>query len=135
MSKHVPPRLRAPLKIVALGVAVGALMVALHGWATGPIVILASLLVLAPISYYVWSGRDSDTASAVRGQMDERQAYRRLQVQALVGRVMSLAAAIGYLIAVSINATLWPFAVALGLPVLTAIGGWAFYGDRHEEEG
>ncbi len=133
MRKQVPPRLRAPLQIVALCVTVGAVMVALRGWATGPVVVLASTLVLAPIGYYVLSGRDSDTAAAVRRQLDERQAYRRLQMQALVGRVMSLAASVAFLVAVGVNATLWPFAVALGLPVLAAIAGRVFYGDHHEQ--
>jgi hypothetical protein len=63
----------------------------------------------------VWAGRDSDFAAMIRYQVDERPAYRRLKIQALVGRVMSGGASVAYLVAWIAKATLWPFAIFLAL--------------------
>lgn len=130
MTQKIPPRLRAPLTIIVGAVAVGAVMISLRGWAVAPVLILVVVAGGAAAGYYVWGGRDSDRAAAIRHEMDERQAYRQLQVQALVGKVMSLATAAAYCVAVAVNAPLWPFAAALGLLVATAAIGWAVYRDR-----
>lgn len=132
MSVQIPARLRAPLLIVVAGLVVGGVDVARYGWAAGPVVVLAAVVVGVPVVLYRWGARDTDGGAAIRRQLDERQAYQRLRVQALVGRVMTLAAAGAFLGAVSAKATLWPFAVALALPVLSALVGRAYYGDRHE---
>jgi hypothetical protein len=130
MNRKLPTRLRAPLRIVLGGAVVAALNLAAFGWAAGPVLLLVLVVALAAVGYYVWGGRDSDTGALVRGQVDERQAYYRLRVQALVGRVMTAAAVVAYLVAVPLRASLWPFAVALALPVLTMGIGWAVYRDR-----
>jgi hypothetical protein len=132
MTSPISPRLRAPLVIIGVGLATGAADVAARGWATTPVVILAATVVLAAIGYWIAGGRDTDRGALVRREPDERQAQQRLQVQALVGKVMSLAAALAFAAAVALRANLWPFAIALALPVLTAAVGWARYGERQE---
>jgi hypothetical protein len=57
----------------------------------------------------VLAGRDSDFAAMLREQAGERQAERRLKLQALVGRVTALAASAAFLAAIAAKATLWPF--------------------------
>ena len=127
MTKHVSPRLRAPLKILTAGAVLGAATVAVRGWATVPVLILAATVLVAAVGYYVWGGRDGDMASVIRHDTDERQDQRRLRAQALVGRVMTLAAAIAYALAVALHAPLWPFAAALALPLLTHAAAWRAY--------
>ncbi|MGW5172626.1 hypothetical protein ACWEQU_08170 [Streptomyces nodosus] len=130
MTGPMPPRLRAPLVIIGAGLATGLADVAVRGWATTPVVILVATVGLAAIGYWFVGGRDTDRAALIRREPDERQAQQRLQVQALVGKAMTLAAAVAFATAVALDATLWPFAIALALPVLTAAVGWARYGDR-----
>ncbi len=72
------------------------------------------MLVVAAGLWLV-AGRDSDAGAITRRQVDERQAWQRLQVQALVGRVLAVAVAIAYLVAVAGKATLWPFGALLGV--------------------
>jgi hypothetical protein len=40
---------------------------------------------------------------------------------------MTLASAIGYLVAVAVKAPLWPFAIALGLAGVSQLAGWVIY--------
>jgi hypothetical protein len=127
MITTFPPRLRAPLRILATGVVIVVVAIVGHGWGPPVYTVLIPFVLAAAAAYYVWGGRDSDTSAVIRRDMDERQTHQRLQIQALVGKVMSLAAAVAYLVAVSVNATLWPFGIALGLPLLTAIAGWLTY--------
>jgi hypothetical protein len=111
------------------GAAITAVVVAVHGWG-GPVYeVLLPFVVLLAAAYYLWGGRDSDAAAVLRREPDERQLQRRLRVQALVGRVMSLAAGVAYLVAFSERATLWPFGIALALPGLAAAAGWVLYRD------
>lgn len=130
MINHIPPRLRAPLKVIVAGAVIIAVMVAVHGWAPPVYLVLVPFVVLAAAGYYVWGAQDSDAAAVIRQETDERQAYRRLKVQALIGKVMSLAVAVAYLAAVGLKTALWPFAIALALPALTALVGWALYRER-----
>lgn len=130
MLKNVPPRLRAPLKVALVGVVIVAVAVAVHGWGSPVYLVLMPFVVLVALGYYAWSGRDSDSAAVIRREVDERQAYRRLKVQALVGKVMTLAAAVAYLVAVGAKLTLWPFALAVALPLLATVSGWAVYRDQ-----
>jgi hypothetical protein len=72
----------------------------------------------------------------MRHQTHERQADPQQRVQALVGRVMSVAVAVAYLAAVAAHATLWPFAVLLCLPLVAFVVGWVVSGDRdHDHDG
>jgi MFS family permease len=127
--------MRAPALLAIGGLAALAIGGATHGWASVadvapiPIVIVAAFVILG--------GRDTDPGAAIRRQLDERQAQQRLKVQALVGRVLSLAVAIGYLVASATSATLWPWAVLLGLLCISFLAGWLTYGERlgrHRED-
>ena len=66
----------------------------------------------------------------VRQQVDERQAYRGLKIQAVVGRVMSGGASIAFLAAWAAKATLWPFEIFLALFVVALIAGWVITRER-----
>ena len=48
-------------------------------------------------------------------------------MQALVGRVLSLAVGVISIVAVAAKATLWPVFVLVGLLPLTILAGWAMY--------
>jgi hypothetical protein len=67
-------------------------------------------------------------ATAILRQADERQEYERLRVQALVGRVLSIAVAIAYAVAVAVKAQLWPWAVLLGVMATSFVVGRMVYG-------
>jgi hypothetical protein len=125
MMRSIPPRLRAPVYMLVGGTAIDAIAVAAWGWSS--LTSLGPLTVAAAVGYYVLAGRDSDFAAMLREQADERQAYRRLKIQALVGRVMTAAVAVGYLVAVLAKATLWPFVIFLALAGVTFLAGWLVY--------
>jgi L-alanine-DL-glutamate epimerase-like enolase superfamily enzyme len=137
MIRSIPGRLRAPVYMLVGGAVIDAVAVAAWGW--GSLVSLGPLTVVAAVGYYVLAGRDSDFAWMLREQADERQAYRRLKIQALVGRVTALAAAVAYLGAAVAKATLWPFAVILGVVGVTFLLGWVIYredpGGREQQVG
>jgi hypothetical protein len=128
MKRSLPPRLRGAA-LLAVG-AVVALVIggAANGWSTT--VYVLPVPILAIVGIYIWSGRDSDAGAVIRLQVDERLEHQRLRVQALVGRVLSLAVPIGYLVASATKTTLWPWAVMLGLLVLSLVAGWLIYGER-----
>jgi hypothetical protein len=127
MNRNIPARLRAPIRVLVVGAVITAVLIATRGWVVPVYGVFIPFVVLVAAGYYVWGGRDNDSAATLRREVDERQQYRRLKVQALVGRVMSLAAAIAYLVAVGMHATLWPFAIAIAVPVATAVVGWLIY--------
>jgi hypothetical protein len=66
----------------------------------------------------------------VRQQVDERQAYRRLKIQAVVGRVMSIGAGVAFLAAWAAKATLWPFEIFLALFAVALVAGWVITRER-----
>jgi hypothetical protein len=82
------------------------------------------------IGFYLWGRRDTDMGAAIRRQLDERQAYARLRVQALVGRVLSAAVAVAFVVASATKAMLWPWAVLLGLEAVAFFAGWLMYSER-----
>ena len=125
MTRSIPPRLRAPVYMLVGGGAIDAIAVAAWGW--GSLISLGPLTAAAAVGYYVLTGRDSDFAAMLRDQADERQVYRRLKIQALVGRVTTAAAAVAYLAAALAKATLWPFAIFVGLAGVTFLVGWLVY--------
>ena len=125
MMSSIPPRLRAPVYMLVGGAAIDVIAGAAWGW--GSLVSLGPITVAAAVGYYVLAGRDSDFSAMLRDQADERQAYRRLKIQALVGRVMTAAVAIGYLAAAVAKATLWPFAIFVALAGVTFLAGWLVY--------
>lgn len=125
-----PPRLRTPALLLAGGLIVLAIGGATYGWSSIPDV--APVLIVAVAVTFILSRRDSDTGAALRRQLDERQAYVRLRVQALVGQVLSIAVAIGYTVAVATKTRLWPWAVLLGLMAVAFVAGRLMYGERGE---
>jgi hypothetical protein len=125
MKRSVPPRLRAPLSILAGGAAIAAVVPPAHGWR--PLLGLGLFTVLCAAGWYLAGGRDSDFGALMRDKADERQAYRRLKVQALVGIVTSGAILVTYLAALATKATIWPLGILLFVPGITFIVGWAMY--------
>jgi hypothetical protein len=79
---------------------------------------------------FVMAGRDTDYGAALRRRLDQRQERQRLEMQALVGRVLSLAVGIAYVVAIAARAVLWPWAILLGLTVISFIAGRLIYGER-----
>jgi hypothetical protein len=128
MMRPVPPRLRAPLMMIAFGAVFAAAAVAGYGW--GSLLRLGPVILAGPVVYYVWGGRNSDSAAMIRQQVDERQAYRGLKIQAVVGRVMSIGACVAFLAAWAAKATLWPFEIFLGLFVVGLVAGWVITRER-----
>jgi len=130
MTRSIPPRLRAPVYMILGGGMIDALAVAAWGW--GSLASLGPLTVAGAIGYYVLARRDSDFAAMLRDQADERQTYRRLKIQALVGRITTLAAVVAYLAAAVAKATLWPFAIFVAVPGVTFLLGWVVYRERND---
>lgn len=128
MMRSVPPRLRAPLFLFAGGAVIAAIAVPAQGW--GVLLYLGPFTVVIAAGWYQWGGKDSDFGALIRDKADERQAYRRLKAQALVGKVTSGVAVIAYLAALAAKAPLWPFVIFTIVPAVTFIAGWAIYGER-----
>lgn len=128
MMRSIPPRLRTPLMMLVFGAILAAVAVAAYGW--GSLLHLGPVILLGPAVYYVWGGRNSDPAAMIRYQVDERQAYRRLKIQGVVGRVMSGGASIAFLAAWAAKVTLWPFEIFLALFVVALIAGWVITRER-----
>jgi hypothetical protein len=128
MMRSIPPRLRTPL----LGLACGAVfaVVAVAAYGPGSLLHLGPVIILGPALYYVWGRRNSDAAAMIRYQTDERQAYRQLRIQAVVGRVMSGGTGIAFLAAWAAKATLWPFEIFLALFVVALTAGWVITRER-----
>ena len=75
MLKFLPPRLRAPVLMLAGGAVICA--VAVIGWGWRSLISLGPVTIISVVGYYVLGGRDSDFAAMLREQADERQEYRR----------------------------------------------------------
>ena len=128
MMRSIPPRLRAPLKMLVFGGVFAVIAVTAYGW--GSLLHLGPVIIAGPVVYYVWGGRNSDSAAMIRQQLDERQAYRGLKIQAVVGRVMSTGAGVAFLAAWAAKATLWPFEIFLALFVVALVAGWVITRER-----
>jgi hypothetical protein len=114
--------------MLAFGAVFAAVAVAAYGWAS--LLHLGPVIAAGPAVYYVWGGRDSDSAAMVRRQVDERQAYRGLKIQAVVARVMCIGACVAFLAAWAARATLWPFEVFLALFAAGLVAGWVITRER-----
>ncbi|MFZ0189899.1 MAG: hypothetical protein WAL72_23500 [Streptosporangiaceae bacterium] len=133
MMKFLPPRLRMPVQMIVGGAIVTVISVIITGWAAAAF--LVPFVIIAAAWYYYLGGGDSDAAAVVLGRGDERQAYRRLRMQALVGRVLSLAVAVISIVAVGAKVTLWPIAVLVALIPLSLLAGWAMYREHPDGRG
>jgi len=137
MLKFLPPRLRIPVRMFVGGSVMTVVGVIISGWVAAAF--LVPFVIIVTVWYYHLGGGDSDVAAVVLGQGDERQAYRRLRMQALVGRVLSMAVAVISVVAVAVKATLWPIAVLVALLPLTLLAGWVLYrehpGGREQQVG
>lgn len=125
MMRPVPPRLRAPLSMLVGGAVIAAIVVPAQGWNT--LLSLGPLTVVLAAGWYLSGGRDTDFGALMRDKADERQDYRRLKTQALVGIVMSITVGVAYLAALAAKATLWPFEIIVFVPGVTFFIGWAIY--------
>ena len=125
MLRSVPPRLRAPVSMLVGGAAIAAVAVPARGW--GTLVTLGPLVAVLAVGWYLVGGRDSDFGALMRDTADERQAYRRLKTQALVGIVTSGAVGVIYLAALAAKATMWPLSILVLVPGVTFLAGWMLY--------
>jgi hypothetical protein len=130
MMGFLPPRLRMPVQMLVVGTIGTVIGVIVWGW-TALVTILPFTLIVAAW-YYVLGGTDSDLSAIVLGRGDERQVYRRLKMQALMGQVMTLGVGVTFIVAFATKATLWPFAVLLPLPFLSLTAGALIYRDHPE---
>jgi hypothetical protein len=128
MRRSLPARWRAPTLLIIAALIALVVGGASHGWKTVLYVIPILLAVGAIV--FVMAGRDTDYGASLRHERDERQALQRLKIQALVGRVLSLAVATAYLIASIAKAALWPSAILLALMAISFIAGQLVYGQR-----
>jgi hypothetical protein len=111
--------------MLAGGAVIAAVVPSAHGWE--PLLGLGLFTVLCAVGWYLAGGRDSDFGALMSDKADERQAYRRLKTQALVGIVTSGAVGVAYLAALAAKATIWPLGILLFVPGITFIVGWAIY--------
>lgn len=128
MKRSLSPRLRAPVLFAAGTLVVLVLGGAAYGWSSVADVVPIPLIII--VALYALGRRDTDSGALIRRQLDERQAYDRLKVQALVGRVLSLSVATAYTIAVATKARLWPWAILLGLMTISFVTGRLLYVDH-----
>jgi uncharacterized membrane protein YtjA (UPF0391 family) len=119
--------------MLVFGGVFAAVAVAAYGW--GSLLHLGPVIVLGAAVYYVWGGRNSDPAAMIRYEVDERQAYRLLKIQGVVGRVMSGGASIAFLAAWAAKVTLWPFEIFLALFVVALMAGWVITRERGDGRG
>jgi O-antigen/teichoic acid export membrane protein len=128
VKRQIPPRLRGPLILVVGTTAVLVIGGATHGWSSIADVVPIPIAVIAGL--FIVAGRDNDMGAVVRHEVDERQEHQRLKVQALVGRVLSLAVAVAYIVASAAKAEMWPWIALLGVTVLAFVIGWLLYGEH-----
>ena len=133
MKLSMDPRLRSPLILLAAEAVAIVIGVGTYGWSSLPAVL--PILLLIPVAVYVVGGHDSDAGAAVRRQLDERQELQRLKIQALVGRVASVAVAVAYFVAVATGASLWPWGALLAVVGVAFVSGWLVYGEHGNDAG
>jgi peptidoglycan/LPS O-acetylase OafA/YrhL len=130
MMKFLPPRLRMPAQMLVVG-TIGTVF-GVIAWGSAALVTILPFTLIVAAWYYALGGRDSDLSAMVLGRGDERQEYRRLRMQALMGQVMSLAVGVTFIIAVATKTTSWPFAVLVPLPILSLVVGGLIYREHHD---
>jgi hypothetical protein len=127
--RFIHSRLSAPVRVAVLGTAAAAVLAVFEGWASAALIEVFVVAVVA-ISL-VWGAKlPGDVGAVIGSRADERQATIQLKVQALVGQVLSVAAAVALLIAIAVKAALWPFEILVGLIGVSVVAGWVIYRDH-----
>jgi hypothetical protein len=135
MRNFMRPRWRKPAGHLVAGAAL-AVAWAVHGgrywW------VWASLLVIAAAGrafiLYVWAGEDDDLGALAGSRADERQQLLSLRSRAMACNVTAVAAFIGLAVAIALRASWWwPFAVVLGVIVLSYLLSLPAYGIAEED--
>jgi uncharacterized membrane protein len=114
-------RSRVPLAMIVIGTVI-ALAAVPHSGPSGALVIEA-FSVAAAFAYYVLGRRDTDTGALVGSRADERQATIALRASAFSGRVMALAAIVGFVVQTARGASTWPFALFAAIGAISFIAG------------
>jgi hypothetical protein len=127
MRQSLPSRWRAPVVLTIAALVALGIGGASHGW-TSVLYVLPIPLAVG-VFVFVNAGRDTDYGASLRLQFDERQQLQRLKIQALVGRVLSIAVAVAYAVVLAAHAVVWPWAVLLGLMAASYVGGRLLYGE------
>ena len=127
-AKH--GRLAASAIMIIGGTGLAGAVVASQGWEAA--VPAEALAVVAAIGYYLWGGRDSDFGAMIGSRVDERQSLLRMRAQSLGGLAGTIAALIGYMVAVALKDPVWPFVLILGVQVIAFIAGLAIYGAHRD---
>lgn len=121
MTQRLRPRLRAPILTAVVGLALAVAVAVAAGWMAAAPVAVVSLTAAA--AYYWLGGTDTDAGAMIARRADERQRTVRLQVRALAGFLMLAGASAGALVAALVNQPAWPYALTVGIGVLTFVGG------------
>jgi hypothetical protein len=116
--------------MLAGGTVINVAVVIGNGWRWRDEPLLVLMTILAAIGYYVWGGRDSDTGAMYGGREDERQRLIHTQAAAFSGWVVCQALLAGFVVALALGKPTWPFAIFLGVGVISFIGATAFYRSR-----
>jgi len=125
MKSANPGRLAAPAIMIIGGTGLAAAVAVGQGWEAA--VPAEALAVVAAIGYYVWGGRDSDFGAMIGRRVDERQSLLRMRAQSLALLAGTIAALVGYMVAVALKDPVWPFALILGIEAVTFIAGLTIY--------
>jgi hypothetical protein len=118
-------RLVAPAIMIIFGAGLAAAASAAQSW--GAAIPIAVIAVVAAAGYYVWGGRDSDMGAMFGARVDERQSLLRMRAQSLALLAGTIAALVGYMVAVALKDPVWPFALILGIEAVTFIAGLTIY--------
>jgi hypothetical protein len=127
--RMIRPRLRVPAVMIIAGSAIAAAIVVSRGWARA--IPLEVVVITIAFGYYAWGGSDTDSGALVGSRPDERQASLQLKVMALQARVMAWVAIIGYVIAIAVRASAWPFELFAVVGAVTGLAGLMIYRDGH----
>jgi hypothetical protein len=128
------PRLREPVSAAVGGTVITVIVGISQGWV--PAVVLAVATVVFTVGLYAWGGKDTDVGAVIGRRADERQTNLRMKVNALQGQILTVAAALVFLVAVIGKATawpkasIWPFEIPVLLAGLSGLLGWTIYRDR-----
>lgn len=129
--RFLRPRLGTPMSVALIGTVVAAALAVGQGWTVG--IVIEVVFVALAAGYWAWGGKDTDVGAVIGHRADERQASLEMKVTALQGKVMTGAAALAFLVATVVRATVWPFALFVVLAGLSGLAGWVIYRERSDD--